>query len=204
MKVLKAPQEVRLDKQPEWLSQKAFEEHYNVLYKGYVNKYNEIQELLEKADLSGGNATYSQVRELKREEAFAANAIRLHEGYFRSIGGDGQCSGKIASWLAEDFGSVENWAAQWRACGMSARGWVVLAYDLTDGRLHNYTLDIHSDGVWDAVPLLVLDVYEHAYYLDFAASGRKAYVDSFIGSVDWAHVNKLVDHLELEKTRSVA
>lgn len=204
MKVLKAPLEIRLETLPEWLSQKAFEEHYNVLYKGYVNKYNEIQELLENADMSGGNATYSQVRELKREEAFAANAIRLHEGYFRSIAGNGQCSGKIASWLIEDFGSIDNWAAQWRACGMSARGWVVLAYDMTDGRLYNYTSDIHSDGVWDATPLLVLDVYEHAYYLDFAASGRKAYVESCISSIDWAHVNKLVDHLDLGKIRNVA
>lgn len=204
MKMLKAPQEIKLDKLPEGMSQKAFDEHFNVLYKGYVNKYNEIQELLEEVELSGGNATYSQVRELKREEAFAANAIRLHEGYFHSLGGDGQCSGMIATWLAEDFGSVENWLAQWRAGGISARGWVVLAYDMTDGRLHNYTLDIHSDGIWNAVPLLVLDVYEHAYYLDFAASGRKIYVDSFIAAIDWAHVNMLVEQLDLAKLRSAA
>src|SRR3990170_3916639 len=130
MRVLRAAQEIKVDKLPEGMSQKTFEEHYNVLYKGYINKYNEIQELLEAADLAAGNATYSQVRELKREEAFAANAIRLHEAYFRTIGGDGQCSGTVAAWLAEDFGSVENWHNGLRACGMSARGWVVLAYDL--------------------------------------------------------------------------
>ncbi len=204
MKILKAPQEISIARLPEGVSQRAFDEHYNVLYKGYISKYNEIQELLEKADLAAGNTTYSQIRELKREEAFAANAIRLHEGYFRSIGGDGECSGTIAGWLAEDFGSVENWTNEWRAAGMSARGWVVLSYDLTDGRLHNYTLDIHSDGVWNAVPLLVLDVYEHAYYLDFAASGRKAYIESFIKAIDWAHVNQLVDHIELARIRSAA
>src|SRR3990170_4975294 len=121
MRVLRAAQEIKVDRLPEGMSQKTFDEHYNVLYKGYVNKYNEIQELLEGADLAAGNATYSQLRELKREEAFAANAIRLHEAYFRSIGGDGACSGTIAGWLAEDFGSVENWANEWRAAAMSAR-----------------------------------------------------------------------------------
>jgi len=189
---------------PEGMSQKAFDEHYNVLYKGYVNKYNEIQDLLEAADLAGGNATYSQIRELKREESFAANAIRLHESYFMTLGGDGRCSGKLLEWIGEDFGSFEHWADEWRACAMSARGWLVLAYDVSDGRLHNYTLDIHSDGVWNAVPLLVLDVYEHAYYLDFAASGRKRYVESCFQAIDWTHVSRLVDELDLAKTRIAA
>ena len=123
MKTTKTAIEFKLERLPEGMSQKAFDEHFNTLYKGYVNKYNEIQEKLEAADLTVANTTYSEVRELKREEAFAVNAIRLHEAYFRSIGGDGQCSGAIASWLTEDFGSLDAWAADLRACGMSARGW---------------------------------------------------------------------------------
>jgi len=204
MKILRAPQEIRLEQLPEGMSQKAFDEHYNVLYKGYVNKYNEIQEKLENVDMAAANTTYSDVRELKREESFAANAIRLHEAYFHSLGGDGQCAGTILDWIDDDFGSYDNWVNEWRACGMSARGWVVLAHDMLDGRLHNYTLDIHSDGVWNAVPLLVLDVYEHAYYLDFAASGRKTYVESCIKAINWARVNKLIEHLELPKVRAAA
>lgn len=202
MKQLKTAQEIKVENLPEGISPKAWNQHYDVLYKGYVKKYNEIQELLEKADADAGNATYSRVRELKREEVFAANAIRLHEAYFRSVGGDGRCFGTMDSWLTQDFGSFDNWVDQWRACGMSARGWVILAYDMTDGLLHNYLSDIHSDGVWNAAPLLVLDVYEHAYYMDFGAAGRKAYIDSFIAAIDWAHVNKLVEHWELSKTRA--
>lgn len=204
MKISKAPQELGLSKLPEGFSQKAIDEHYNILYKGYINKYNEIQDKLEEADLAAGNATYSQIRELKREEVFAADAIRLHEGYFKNMGGDGICEGAISGWIDEDFGSHENWAAEWRACGMSARGWVILAYDMTDGRLHNYTTDIHSDGVWGAIPLLIMDVYEHAYYLDFAASGRKAYIESFMSAIDWLYVNKLVEHFGLSKVRRAA
>jgi Fe-Mn family superoxide dismutase len=200
----KTARKITIESLPPGMSQEALDQHYDVLYKGYVNKYNEIQELLEEADVAGGNATYSQYRELKREEIFAANAIQLHEAYFESIGGDGRCTGMIAAWLTENFGSVEEWADRWRACGMSARGWVVLACSMNDGRLHNYTLDIHSDGIWNAVPLLVMDVYEHAYYLDFEASGRKAYIDSFIAASNWAHVNRLVEQLESTKIRDVA
>jgi superoxide dismutase, Fe-Mn family len=204
MKFLKAPQEIKVEKLPEGLSQKAFDEHYGVLYKGYVNKYNEIQEKLEEVELGQANTTYSEIRELKREEIFAADAIRLHEGYFKSLGGDGRPAGTSRQWIEEDFGSFDNWTAEFKACGMSARGWVVLAYDMTDGRLHNYTADAHSDGVWTAIPLLILDVYEHAYYMDFAASGRKKYVDSFMDNINWSYVNELIDRFGLAKVREAA
>lgn len=202
MKILKAPREFDLESLPAGLSKKGIEDHYNVLYRGYVNKYNEIQEALEKVDKTG-NTTYSEYRELKREEAFCANAIRLHEAYFEGLGGDGLCSGTIMEWIDQDFGSYENWVNDLRGAGMSARGWVILAYDVTDGLLHNYTSDIHSDGIWAAVPLLVLDVYEHAYYFDFAAD-RKSYIEGWLQNIDWQQVNSLLSQSGLDQARKAA
>lgn len=176
----------------EGFSQRQIDEHHDVLYKGYVNKLNEIEAKLAEANPAEANATYSLIRELKREEVFATNAIRLHEAYFENLGGNGgRATGEIARLIEEDFGSYEKWETEFKALGIAARGWVVLAFDWTDARLHNYLLDIHSDGVWNASPILVLDVYEHAYFLDYGTA-RKAYIESFMRNVNWETVNARV------------
>ncbi len=176
------------------LSQRQIEEHHDVLYKGYVNKLNEIETKLESADPAEANATFSLIRELKREEVFATNAIRLHEGYFENLGGAGAASGPIAELIAADFGSYEKWEAEFRALGIAARGWVVLAYDWNLRQLRNYLSDIHSDGVWDASTLLILDVYEHAYFLDYGTA-RRRYLDAFFQNLNWDVVNARVERL---------
>lgn len=180
----------------EGISKRQIDEHHDVLYKGYVNKLNEIEQRLGTADPAEANATYSLIRELKREEVFATNAIRLHEGYFENIAGSTTRRGAIVDLLAEDFGSYEKWEAEFRALGIAARGWVVLAYDWTDRKLHNYLSDIHSDGVWDASVLLILDVYEHAYFIDYG-TGRRAYIDAFMKNLNWDVVNARVQRLGL-------
>ncbi len=203
MKIQKAPLEFDLDVLPVGMSKEAIEDHYNVLYKGYVRKYNEIQEKLEQADQAGANATYSEYRELKQEEIFTANAIRLHEAYFAGLGGDGNCHGIALDWIDRDFGSFENWVGDLRGSAMSARGWVVLAYDLADGLLHNYATDIHSEAVWTSIPLMVLDVYEHAYYLDFTTD-RKRYIESWLQNCDWDYAADTIRRFDLEKVRRAA
>ncbi len=181
----------------EGFTQRQIDEHHDVLYKGYVNKLNEIESKLETANPGEANATYSLIRELKREEVFATNAIRLHEAYFENLGGGGgRPQGEIARLIEEDFGSYEAWEQEFKGLGIAARGWVVLAFDWTDHRLHNYLSDIHSDGVWDASPLLILDVYEHAYFLDYGTA-RKAYIESFMKNVNWETVNARVKRLNL-------
>ncbi len=119
------------------ISQKAIEIHWGKLYQGYVKKWQEIQEKLKTADKSLANATFSELRELKLEETFAANAILLHEAYFDILGGDGQPKGEIVKAIEKNFGSFENWLEEFKALGLSARGWVVLSYDFNDGKLHN-------------------------------------------------------------------
>jgi len=172
------------------LSEKQLAEHHDVLYAGYVKKTNEIRGKLASVDLVAANATYSDLRELKIEETFALNGVKLHEGYFENLGGKGGApSGAIADLLMEHFGSFEKWAAEFMACGMAARGWTVLAWDLEERRLMNIVTDLHNQGgVWGAVPILVLDVYEHAYFLDYATA-KKKYVEAFMQNIDWEAVN---------------
>lgn len=186
------------------ISQKQIDKHYNVLYKGYINKLNEIEKKISDANLDEANATYSTIRELKREEVFATNAIRLHEGYFDCLGGaGGKADGQILDLIEQDFGSYENWQKEFKACGMTARGWVVLGFDWVDGKLHNYTCDIHSDGVWGVSSLLILDVYEHAYFLDYATA-RKSYIDAYFNNVNWAYVNSSIDQMGIMQRRMAA
>lgn len=177
------------------ISEKALEIHHDKLYQGYVNKKNEIEEKLKTVDrATGNNVTYSDFRALKLEETFAANGVYLHEDYFSVLGGEGQSaadSGELGEAITAEFGSVEAWVTDFKACGMSARGWAVLAYDTNDGRLHNYIGDMHNQGgVWGAIPVIVLDVYEHAYFIDYG-SDRKTYLEDFMNNLDWKMANEV-------------
>ena len=170
-------------------SERLLSEHHDVLYAGYVKKLIEIQDKLKDADRSEANASYSYFGELKREETFTANAIRLHEAYFDSLGGNGQPSGAILSLLERDCGGFDAWKDNMVASGIASRGWVVCAYDLQLERVVNYVCDTHNLGcVWDSVPLVVLDVYEHAYYLDYATA-RKSYLEAFFKNIDFGYAN---------------
>ncbi len=179
------------------LSEKQLSEHHDILYAGYVKKINEIWTKLKSADLSSANATYSDLRELKVEETFALNGVKLHEGYFDNMGGDSKPSGDINAWIEEDFGSYDAWQQEFKALGIAARGWVVLAIDIEDGKLHNYVCDVHNQGgIWGSIPLLILDVYEHAYFIDYATS-RKAYIESFMKIINWQFVNEIIKKYKL-------
>jgi Fe-Mn family superoxide dismutase len=195
--------ELKPSRELEGISKQQIDEHHDVLYKGYVNKVNEIEKRLADADPAEANATYSLIRELKREEVFATNGVRLHEAYFEGLGGSGGPIGAIAGFIKEDFGSLEAWETEFRALGLAARGWVVLAYDWTDRKLHNYLSDIHSDGVWDASVILIMDVYEHAYFIDYGTA-RKKYIDAFMHNVNWEAINAKVDRLDIAAHRSGA
>ncbi len=197
------PKDVKPTEDLAGISRRQIDEHYDVLYKGYVNKINEIGEKLAGADLSKANATYSEIRELKREEVFTANAIRLHEEYFENLGAGQMCSGPILDLINEDFGTYDRWETEFKALGMCARGWVVLCFDWTDGKLHNYTSDIHSDGVWGVSPLLVLDVYEHAYMIDYGTA-RAKYLEAVMGVIKWDVVNQRMRYPRVTERREVA
>jgi len=169
---------------------KTMEIHHDKLYAGYVNKRNEIEEALQKVDRSKANQIYSEMRGLKHEETFAANGQILHEIYFSIMGGDGQPKGEVVDKIKEDFGTFAAWEEDFKATAMVARGWVVLAYDPSDRRLHNFACDAQNQGgVWGTFPILNCDTYEHSYFIDYG-SDRKAYVEAFMRNVNWDEVNR--------------
>ena len=177
-------------------SQRQLEEHHGVLYKGYVNKLNEIRQLIQSVDCSKANQTFSDLRALKVEETFALNGIKLHEYYFDNLGGSGgKATGQALEMIVRDFGAYDVWEKEFKASGMAVRGWVVLAYDLEDGTLHNFGSDSHNLGpVWNAVPVLVMDTYEHAYMIDYGVK-RPPYIDAFMNVIDWDVVNERLTKL---------
>lgn len=175
------------------ISEKTMSEHYK-LYEGYVKKTNEIIEKLSQVDLSKANQAYSEYRALKVELSFALGGVKNHELYFDVLGGDGaQPKGKLLEQIKADFGSFENWQADMKATAMAGRGWAWLAYDYTLKRLMNYIGDAqNSYPIWDCATLIALDVYEHAYYLDFATN-RSDYIDTFFNNLNWQRIEEMFE-----------
>jgi Fe-Mn family superoxide dismutase len=181
------------------ISREAVEAHYK-LYQGYVSKRNEILGKLEGVDRGAANQVYSEVRALKVELSFAIGGIKNHEVYFEHLGGDGgDPTGLVGDLIKRDFGSVADWRADLKATGMAGRGWAWTAYDWDEGRLSNYVGDTQNTyPIWNATPLVALDVYEHAYFMDFGTD-RGAYIDAFFGNLDWATVNDWVSKYQIPK-----
>lgn len=177
------------------ISEKTMTEHYK-LYEGYVKKTNELMEKLESVDLSTANQAYSEIRALKVELSFALGGVKNHELYFDVLGGDGgKPTGALLSKIEKDFGSFEKWQEDFKATGMAGRGWAWLAYDYTLGRLMNYIGDAqNSYPVWDCATILALDVYEHAYFLDFATK-RAEYIDAYFKNLNWKRVEQIFESL---------
>jgi len=180
------------------ISDKTLTIHHDKLYAGYVAKKNEISEKLgvlsHGGDVSTANQSYSELRALKDGETFAINGVYLHEWYFDVLGGDGQPTGQLVDELVKKYGSWENFVAYFSACGMAARGWVVLCWDTHDATLRVYTGDAHNQGgVWGCLPILVLDVYEHAYFIDYG-SDRKAYIADWWKNINWQKTNEMYQY----------
>jgi superoxide dismutase, Fe-Mn family len=188
--------EFKLEGKLKGISDSQLQQHRDVLYKGYVDKLNLIEKELETVSTEGANGTYSPYRELKKEEPFTANAIALHELYFGNLGGPGgPATGKAADIIDARYGSFDKFKTTFKAAGMSARGWVVLCWNFNDDSLHSYTMDMHDiGGVFGCAPLLVLDVYEHAYMVDYGVK-RAPYLDAFFENINWDAVNKRAAHV---------
>ena len=175
------------------ISRATIEAHYK-LYQGYVNKRNEILARLDAVDPTIANQVYSDVRALKVEFSFAIGGIKNHEIYFEHLGGGGgDPSGLIGDLIERNFGAFQDWRTDLKATGMAGRGWAWTAYDWDEGRLFNYVGDAQNTfPIWNATPLVALDVYEHAYFLDFQTD-RGSYIDTFLANLDWTVVNGWID-----------
>jgi Fe-Mn family superoxide dismutase len=177
----------------EGISQNQLNQHLE-LYNGYVKKINEIQAQINEMtpDLSKMNATYSPYRELHVEQTYALNGVILHEYYFENMGGSKIPATQtefLHKIITQEFGSWENYINHLLAVAKSMRGWAITGYNMRDHRVHNYGLDLHNQWVpMHVIPLLVLDVYEHAYMVDFGIK-RPAYLDAFMHNVNWQVVD---------------
>jgi superoxide dismutase, Fe-Mn family len=171
------------------ISRETIEAHYK-LYQGYVAKRNEILGQLAEVDLSTANQVFSDLRSLKVDLTFAIGGIKNHEIYFEHLGGHGgDPGGAFGDLVKRDFGSIDVWRSDLKATGLGGRGWAWTAYDWDEGRLFNYIGDAQNTfPVWNATPLVALDVYEHAYFLDFQTD-RASYIEAFFNNLDWGVVD---------------
>ncbi len=180
------------------ISRQSVEAHYQ-LYTGYVNKRNEILAKLAEIEIEGANQVYSEIRSLKVDLTFAIGGVKNHEVYFEHLGGGGgNPDGAIAALIERDFGSIDSWRADLKATGMAGRGWAWTAYDWDEQRLFNYLGDAQNTfPIWNAAPLVALDVYEHAYFLDYRTD-RGSYIDAFFNNLDWSVVNDWIAKYQVE------
>ena len=175
------------------ISQKTIEIHHGKLYAGYVNKTNEISEKLGELRKSGkaeGNQIYSELRGLKLGETFARNGSYLHENYFAILGGDGVAKGEVKEAIEAKFGSIDEFKAYFSSCGMAARGWAILCWDMNEKKLMQYNCDAQNHGgVWGCIPIIAMDVYEHSYFID-TGSDRATYIKAFFDNLNWDKIEE--------------
>jgi Fe-Mn family superoxide dismutase len=171
------------------ISEKLIASHWENNYGGAVKNLNKVEEELARVTkdtpgfLVGG---------LKDKELTFTNSVILHELYFGNLGGDGKATGAVQTALAESFGGLARWEELFRATGSSlggGSGWTVLDWNLHTGTLRTYWAGNHTQALAFGAPLLVMDMYEHAYQMDYGAAATK-YIDAFFQNIDWSEVNR--------------
>jgi superoxide dismutase, Fe-Mn family len=168
------------------ISPRLIESHYENNYGGALNRLNELTEELESLDPTTTPAHV--LSRLKRDESSALNSTLLHELYFASLGGDGRVVPEVmASAIARDFGSVDRWRQEFIALASGLAndsGWALLVYVPRDGRLINQSTSDHRQSIAGGIPIMAVDMYEHAYHLDFGANAN-AYIAAFMRNIEW-------------------
>lgn len=171
------------------LSEKLIVSHHANNYTGAVKRLNAIRQQL--AQLDWPSTPVFTINGLKREELIAANSAWLHELYFDILGGDGVLpDSELSAALASNFGSVDRWRSEFSALAKAmggGSGWAMLSWSSREGRLFTHWAADHTHLLAGATPLLALDMYEHAYHMDFGAKAA-AYVDAFMQNIRWEAV----------------
>lgn len=178
------------------MSSKLLVSHYENNYKGAVKRLNAIQ--IQLAALDWATAPVFVVNGLKREQLIAMNSMILHELYFDVVSNEGgDPKGALAAAIKRDFGSIEKWRAEFSAMGKAeggGSGWVILSYSPRDKRLVNCWAADHTMTLAGGVPILVLDMYEHAYHMDYGAKAAD-YVDAFMQGIRWDGPSRIFESL---------
>ncbi len=177
------------------LSERILVSHHDNNYVGAVNRLSSIEGEIAKLDIT--TAPGFMINGLKREELLAMNSMILHEAYFNSLGAGGSPGSKLAAQINKDFGGEGAWRNQFAAMGKAlggGSGWVLLTWSPRAGKLVNQWAFDHTMTVADGQVLLALDMYEHAYHMDYGAKAG-AYVDAFMGSVSWSNADRLMSKI---------
>ncbi|MFB3884229.1 MAG: superoxide dismutase [Thermodesulfobacteriota bacterium] len=160
------------------------------LYQGYVNNTNKLVEAFAQM-LKEGKVATPEFAELRRRFGWEFNGMRLHEYYFENLGGKGGLdkAGKLFKKMSEDFGGYEPWEKEFKAVGaMRGIGWAVLYQDSLNGKLINFWINEHDGGhPAGCIPLLILDVFEHAFMIDYGLK-RADYIEAFFKNINWKGV----------------
>ena len=173
------------------LSEKLIRSHWENNYGGAVRALNTLEQRLD-AMMNEKDLPPFIYGPLKREELVRTGSVVLHEYYFDNLGGDGKAAGGILNAINQWFGSYDAWSAEFNKTAMSlagGSGWAMLSYNLHTGEVHNYWAWDHMHNPPTGLPLLVLDMYEHAFHMDYGAAAAK-YVEAFMQNVKWQEVDR--------------
>ncbi|MGH8863066.1 MAG: superoxide dismutase [Burkholderiales bacterium] len=173
------------------LSERLVQSHWENNYGGAVKALNTLRGRLGQALADAGTPPYIYTG-LKREQLIRTGSVVLHELYFANLGGDGKASADTRIAIASSFGSFDAWESEFRKIGLGlggGSGWVILGFNRRLKLLENYWMADHSTAPADATPVLVMDMYEHAYQIDYGAAAAR-YIDAFFLNLDWDIVAK--------------
>ncbi|MBI1762941.1 MAG: superoxide dismutase [Acidobacteria bacterium] len=173
------------------ISEKLIRSHWENNYSGALRALNVVEQRLAAMATDKDLPAYVY-GDLKREEALRTGSVVLHEIYFSLLGGEGKAGGDVLNALKQAFGSHEAWEAEFKRTGAAlggGSGWVMLGLNLHTGELHNYWSWDHLHNAPTSVPLLVMDMYEHAYQMDYGAAAAK-YIDAFLTNLSWEEINR--------------
>ncbi len=178
------------------ISEKLIRSHWENNYSGALKALNVIEQRLA-AMLKDKDAPAFLYGDLKREELVRTGSVVLHENYFANLGGNGKADGNALKLIEKWFGSFENWETEFKKTAASlsgGSGWTILAYNEHTKELHNYWQADHAHNPPFSRPLLLLDMYEHSYQMDYGAAAVK-YIDAFMQNVNWEEVNRRVESI---------
>lgn len=187
------PKPLKYEELKGFLSKDQLSPHHGAHYGGALKSLIQIDQELEGADRSKANANYSAVRELKREQIHAMNSVVLHEMYFDGMTAASADPAEAArEVLSRRFGSIDKWLDDFKAAAISARGWAILCHHPINQKLYNVVTDVHDVGpLVLGIPLVVVDCYEHAFYVDYK-NKKSDYVSAYPKFIDWMEVDRRI------------
>lgn len=171
------------------ISEKLIRSHWENNYGGAIKALNTLRGRLSQA-LSDANTPPYVYNGLKREQLLRTGSVVLHEFYFANLGGNGRPSADLRTRIAASFGTFDAWESEFRKIGLGlggGSGWVVLGYNQSLKLLENYWMADHASAPANTHPILVMDMYEHAYQMDYGAAAAK-YIDAFFANIQWDSV----------------